>query len=72
MSGLQTAHTSVVGDAFKVGLQNFVDQSSLINVPYTAIVGRAQIPDLANDLRASTTLTLLTLTSAIKTKSLFP
>ena len=53
MSGLQTAHTSVVGDAFKVGLQNFVDQSSLINVPYTAIVGRAQIPDLANDLRAS-------------------
>jgi len=53
MSGLQSAHTSVVGDAFKVGLQNFVDQSSLISVPYTAIVGRAQIPDLANDLKAS-------------------
>jgi hypothetical protein len=33
--------------------QAFVDESARIAVPYTAIVGRASIPDLANDFRAS-------------------
>jgi hypothetical protein len=40
-------------DTIVAGTQGFVDQSSLITVPYTAIVGRAQIPDITNDLRAS-------------------
>jgi hypothetical protein len=36
------------------GAQSFVDQSSdMIAVPNTTIVGRAKIPNLANDLRAS-------------------
>lgn len=36
------------------GSQGFVDQSTdMIAVPNTAIVGRAKIPNLANDLRAS-------------------
>lgn len=33
--------------------QAFVDESARIAVPYTQIVGRASIPDLANDFRAS-------------------
>jgi hypothetical protein len=53
MSGLQTSHNAVFGEALSVGFQNFVKQTSLISVPYTTIVGRAQIPDIANDLRAS-------------------
>ena len=35
------------------GTQAFVDTSSLISVPNTAIVGRAKIVDITNDLRAS-------------------
>jgi hypothetical protein len=36
------------------GTQGFVDQSTdMISVPNTTIVGRAKIPNLANDLRAS-------------------
>lgn len=53
MAGLQTAHASVIGDSLTASTQAFIDQSSLISVPYTTIVGRAQIPDIANDLRAS-------------------
>lgn len=62
MGGLQTAHSSVVGDALKVGFQNFVDQSATLTAttgtPSTgqfrsSIIGRASIPDLANDLRVS-------------------
>lgn len=40
-------------DSIVAGTQGFVDESALINVPYTTIVGRAQIPDIANDLKAS-------------------
>lgn len=40
-------------NALGAGTQAFIDQSTLISVPNTTIVGRAQIPDLANDLRAS-------------------
>ena len=39
--------------ALSAGFQGFVDQSATISVPSTAIVGRAKIPDLANDLRCS-------------------
>ena len=64
MGGLQTAHSSVVGDALKAGFQNFVDQSATrvatvtTGAPaagyfYSSIVGRAPIPDISNDLRAS-------------------
>lgn len=35
------------------GTQGFVDQSEMISVPNTTIVGRAKIPNLANDLRPS-------------------
>lgn len=35
--------------------QAFVDESALIDVPHTTIKGRAQIPDIANDLKASLT-----------------
>ena len=42
-----------INGTFAAGTQGFVDQSALISVPNTAIVGRAKIPDLANDLRAS-------------------
>lgn len=35
------------------GTQAFIDQSALISVPNSTVVRRAQIPDLANDLRAS-------------------
>lgn len=28
MSGLQTAHASVIGEAFRAGFQNFIDQSA--------------------------------------------
>jgi hypothetical protein len=40
-------------DSIVAGTQGFVDESALISVPYTTIVGRAQIPDIANDLKAS-------------------
>jgi len=64
MGGLQTAHSSVVGDALKAGFQNFVDQSATrvatvtTGAPaagyfHSTIVGRAPIPDISNDLRAS-------------------
>jgi hypothetical protein len=64
MSGLQQIHQSVVGDALKAGFQNFVDQSAtriataVAGTPaagyfYSSIVGRAPIPDISADLRAS-------------------
>jgi hypothetical protein len=65
MGGLQTAHASVIGDAVKAGFQNFVDQSSTTRIAtnvagtpaagyfYSSIVGRAPIPDISADLRAS-------------------
>jgi hypothetical protein len=40
-------------DSIIAGTQGSVDESSLISVPYTTVVNRAQIPDLTNDLRAS-------------------
>lgn len=64
MGGLQTAHSSVIGDALKVGFQNFVDQSATriattatgspaAGYFHSTIVGRAPIPDISNDLRVS-------------------
>jgi len=64
MSGLQTAHQDVIGNALKAGFQNFVDQSATITATATTgtpatgyfhstVVGRATIPDIKNDLRAS-------------------
>ena len=44
---------SNIQNLMTAGTQGFVDQSALISVPNTAIVGRAKIPDIANDLRAS-------------------
>jgi hypothetical protein len=44
---------SNIQSAMTAGTQGFVDQSNLISVPATAIVNRAKIPDLANDLRPS-------------------
>ena len=62
MSGLQTAHSKILGDAFTAGFQPFVDQSAMLTAingtPGTgqfrsSITGRATIPDIANDLRVS-------------------
>jgi len=63
-SGLQTAHSSVIGDALTAGTQPFVDQSAKLTATLTtgtpatgyfhsSIIGRAQIPNIAADLRAS-------------------
>lgn len=42
---------SLVNEVYKApGLSDFVDNSSTISVPYTSIVNRAKIPDIANDL----------------------
>jgi hypothetical protein len=49
-NGIQLSN---VQSALSAGTQAFVDQSALISVPATTIVGRAKIPDLANDFRAS-------------------
>ena len=39
--------------AFAASTQGFIDLSALITVPNTQIVGRAQIPNLAADLKTS-------------------
>lgn len=52
MAGLQTAHNSIIGESVSTGFQNYIKQP-LISVPYTGIVGRAQIVDPANDLKAN-------------------
>jgi hypothetical protein len=52
----QFNNTRVTGlqNLLSVGAQSFVDQSTdMIAVPNTTIVGRAKIPNLANDLRVS-------------------
>jgi hypothetical protein len=42
-----------IQNLLQVGTQGFIDQSATIPVPNTTIVGRAKIPDITNDMRAS-------------------
>lgn len=49
---IETNQIPQIGQDFAAGFQGFVDLSSLIAVPNTAIAGRAKIPDLVNDLCA--------------------
>jgi hypothetical protein len=54
------------------GSQGFVDQSSdMISVPNTAIVGRAKIPNLANDLRASLGIERIPVQSTVQLQNEF-
>lgn len=53
-SGFYGSAYSGLQSMMAAGTQNFVDQSTdMISVPNTTIIGRAKIPNLANDLRAS-------------------
>lgn len=40
-------------DMLGAGIPAFIDETTLISVPNTAIINRAKIPDIANDLKAS-------------------
>ena len=42
---------SDIQSGIAAGFQGFFDESSRINVPYTSIINRSTIPDLANDLK---------------------
>ena len=64
MSGLQTAHSNIIGNELQAGFQNFVDQSAKLTATlttgtpatgyfYSSIPARAQIPDITSDLRPS-------------------
>lgn len=80
MSGLSSAHSAVVGDAFKAGFQNFVDQSATLTAVNgtpgagqfrSSITGRAPIPDISNDLRASLGVERIPVQNAVQLQNEF-
>jgi hypothetical protein len=65
-SGLQISHANVIGNTLGASFQNFIDQSSTLTAQntttgypsptgtfYSTVIGRAAIPDITNDMRAS-------------------
>jgi hypothetical protein len=66
-----SSNLAYLQDMSTAGFQGFVDESAKVAVPNTTIIGRAQIPDLANDLKARMGVERISVQQAIELQKEF-